>query len=75
MNTKIAKKIRRMAKEAGHYKPEPNYQVKETKKMVYGVGKDGKPMAYEVKRHTIINANRTVYRQMKKDYNNGDLAV
>ena len=75
MNTKTAKKIRRLAKEQGNYKEGADYDVIETKKMMYATGKDGKPMAYEVKRQTLINKNRTVYRQMKKDYENGDLAI
>ena len=75
MNAKKAKALRRLAKANGVLKTEPDYRAKETKKMVYTLDKDGKPMAYEVKRQTIININRTAYQQMKKDYYNGDLAI
>lgn len=75
MNTKKAKAIRRMAKEAGHYKAEPDYQVIETKKVQYVRGADGEVKAQEVVKHTIINANRTVYRNMKKAFYRGEFEI
>ena len=75
MNGKKAKQIRRMAKEAGHYKTEPDYRVKTTKKMMYGVDQKGMPIAQEVQRNTLINVNRIIYRRMKQAYKNGELAV
>lgn len=75
MNGKKAKAIRRMAKESGHFKTEPDYRVKETKKMMYFVDEKGTPRAQEVKRQTIINVNKIIYRRMKKAYINGELAV
>lgn len=75
MNAKKAKLIRRLAKEMGHFKLEPDYRVKETKKMLYGTDKNGMPIAQEVTRHTIINANRVNYRRMKKAYKNGEFTI
>lgn len=75
MNGKKAKLIRKLAAEMGHYKKEADYRVKEIKKMVYGVDKNGKPMAQEVKRHTIINASRINYRKLKQAYKNGEFTI
>ena len=75
MNAKKAKAIRKFAKAHGHYKLEPDYRVKETKKMLYEVDSKGMPMAQEVTRHTIINANRINYRRLKKAYNNGEFDI
>lgn len=75
MNGKKAKAIRRFAKENGHYKQEPDYRVKQTKKMAYGVDKYGKPIAEEVVRNTIINVNRINYRRIKKVYKNGEFTI
>ena len=75
MNGKKAKAIRRLAKEHGHFKNEPEYKVKETKKVIYVTGKDGNPQAEQVSRYTIINTSKIVYRRMKQAYNNGQLAV
>jgi len=75
MSQKKMRAVRKLAKAMGHYKKEPDYEIKETKKMVYGLDKDGKPMAYEVKKYTLINKNRTVYKQMKKAYLKGELDV
>jgi hypothetical protein len=75
MNGKKAKAIRRMAKEAGHFKTEPDLRVKETKKMAYGLDSNGKRTVQEVTRQTLINMNRIIYRRMKKAYKNGELAV
>lgn len=75
MNGKKAKAIRRLAKAHGHFKKEPEYKVKETKKMVYYNDKDGKPQAQQVSRFTVYNASRTVYRRMKRAYNDGLIAV
>jgi hypothetical protein len=75
MNGKKAKLIRKLAKQEGKFKLEPNYQVKETKKMMYGTGKDGKPMAYQVSRNTVINLNRIEYRKLKKAYSNGEFEI
>lgn len=59
----------------GHYKTEPDYRVKETKKIVYVLDKNGNPMAREVTRYTIINANRVNYRRMLKAYQNGEFSI
>lgn len=75
MNAKKAKLIRQLAKQEGHYKLEPDYRVKETKKMIYGKDKDGKPIAQPVTRQTIVNINRIYYRRLKKAYKNGDFTI
>ena len=75
MNAKKAKLIRKLAKQMGKYKLEPDYRVKETKKMVYGYDSKGKPVAQQVTRHTIINLNRIEYLRMKQAYKNGDFTI
>lgn len=75
MSQKKVRAIRKLAKAMGHYKKEPNYKLKETKKMVYGLDKDGKPMAQQITRYTVINTSKTVYRQMLKDYHNGKFTI
>ena len=75
MNSKKAKAIRRLAKEHGHFKKEPEYRVKETKKIVYVTNKDGSPIAETVSRYTIINTSKIMYRRMKQAYINGQLAI
>ena len=75
MNGKKAKAIRRLAKQHGHYKTEPEYRVKETKKVMYVTDKDGNPKAQQVSRYTIINTSKIVYRRMKQAYKQGLLAV
>jgi len=75
MSQKKVKRIRKLAKETGALKPGANYQAVETKKMMYGTGQDGKPMAYPVTRVTLINLNKTEYRKMLKAYKNGELEI
>lgn len=75
MNGKKAKAIRRLAKANGHFKTEPEYRVKTTKKMMYGIDKNGLPTAQEVQRNTVINVSKIIYRRMKQAYSEGLLAV
>lgn len=75
MNGKKAKEIRRMAKDAGHFKTEPEYRMKETKKVLYYTDKDGSKKATQVSRVTVINTSKIIYRRMKAAYKNGELAV
>lgn len=75
MNGKKAKAIRKLAKAHGHFKTEPEYRVKETKKVVYYTDKDGSKKATQVSRHTVINTSKIIYRRMKAAYKNGELGV
>ena len=75
MNGKKAKALRRLAKANGQYKTEPDYRMKETKKVAYYTDKDGTRKATQVSRITVINANKIVYRRMKAMYKAGELAV
>jgi hypothetical protein len=75
MNAKKAKAIRRLAKQEGKFQLEPNYKVIETKKMIYGFDKNGKPMAQPVVRNTLINLSRIEYRRLKKAYANGEFSI
>ncbi len=75
MNGKKAKAIRRLAKEHGHFKKEPEYKVKETKKVVYAPDQNGLMKAHQVSRFTVINTSKIVYRRMKAAYIAGLLAV
>lgn len=75
MNGKKAKAIRRLAKAHGHFKNEPEYKVKETKKVVYAPDKNGLMKAHQVSRFTVINTSKLVYRRMKAAYIAGLLAV
>lgn len=75
MNAKKAKAIRRMAKQLGYYKDEPEYRVKETKKTAYYTDREGKSQATIVSRYTVINTSRLPYRRMKQAYKNGELAA
>ena len=75
MNGKKAKQLRRLAKAHGHYKVEPEYKVRETKKVVYYTDKDGSKKAAQVSKYTVINTSRIIYRRMKQAYKNGELGV
>ena len=75
MNGKKAKALRRLAKANGKYATEPEYRVKETKKVVYYTDKDGSKKATQVSKYTIINANKIVYRRLKAAYKNGEIAI
>lgn len=75
MSGKKAKLIRRLAKQKGIFKREPDYKMLETKKMEYGVDQLGKSIAQPVVRVTLINSNRIEYRKLKKAYNNGEFAI
>jgi hypothetical protein len=75
MSQKKVKAIRRLAKQEGKYNKEPNYKLIETKKMMYGTDKNGKPMAYPVVRTTLINLSKLEYRKMLKTYANGEFTI
>lgn len=75
MNGKKAKLIRRMAKNMGHFKLEPEYKMKETKKVVYYTDKEGKSQSTIVSRYTIMNTSRVIYRRIKAAYKSGELAI
>ena len=75
MNAKKAKALRRMATKMGHFKLEPEYKVKETKKVVYYTDKEGNSQSTIVSRFTVMNTSRVVYRRIKQAYKNGELSV
>ena len=75
MNANKAKALRRMAASMGHFKTEPEYKVKETKKVVYYTDKEGKSQSTIVSRYTVINTSRIIYRRIKQAYKSGELAA
>lgn len=75
MSGKKAKLLRRLAKQNGQFKTEPEYRVKETKKVAYYTDKDGTRKATQVSKYTVINMSKIVYRRMKAAYKAGELAV
>ena len=75
MRGKKAKLLRRLAKEQGIFKQEPDYREKQTKKMAYVTDKDGRTRAGEVVKSTIINLSRIEYRRLKAQFQNGEFDV
>ena len=75
MNEKKAKLLRKLARQEGKFKDEPNYKVLEVKKIAYGEDKDGKPMAYPYSRYIVTNLNRIEYRKLKQAYKNGEFTI
>lgn len=76
MNAKKAKALRRMAKEQGYYKLEPDYRGRKVDKMVYVTDpKTGEMTAKKIEKVTVFNLNRVTYRRMKKAYNDGLLGA
>lgn len=75
MNGKKAKALRRFAKENGMYSKEPEYKIKETKKIVYVPDSKGELKAREVSRYTLLNVSKIKYRNLKKMYKSGQITI
>jgi len=75
MNGKKAKAIRRMCRELGHYKDEPEYVAKKHKRIAHVIQDDGSLKLQEVEKLTIVNKSRVAYRKAKRMYKNGEFTI